>query len=96
MRMLDYGVGASISNSLEGAASLPHGPQQQNLPNGCSSIGMTAAEDRLEASSDSAVSSMGSERVPPMTDPSDSEWVDPDSHPHSSHDSSPYSLDYPG
>jgi nuclear factor erythroid 2 len=90
MRMLDYGVGSTLSNSLEGAAALPHGPQQ-SLPNGCSAIAMTASEDRLEASSDSAVSSMGSERVPPMTDPSDSEWVDPESH-----DSSPYSLDYPG
>lgn len=92
MRMLDYGVGATISHSLEGAVAIPHGPQL-SLPNGCSAIAMTTAEDRLEASSDSAVSSMGSERVPPMTDPSDSEWVD--SHPHS-HDSSPYSLDYSG
>lgn len=46
------------------------------------------AEDRLEASSDSAVSSMSSERVPPMTEAE--EWVDPD------HEGSPYSLDYPG
>lgn len=68
---------------------------------GCSVLGATAGtstEDRMEASSDSAVSSMGSERAPPMTDPpmSDNEWVEADGHPHGGgpHDLSPYSMDY--
>jgi len=110
LRQLDNGVSGSYAASIGAAAAIAQGPQP-NLPHGgtpgscppgnCAPIGsaqvVTSAEDRLEASSDSAVSSMGSERVPPMTDPaavSDGEWVDPDSHPHSSHDSSPYSLDY--
>lgn len=40
---------------------------------GGAAIGSTGGGDRLDASSDSAVSSMGSERVPSL---SDSEWGD--------------------
>lgn len=100
MRVMDNGVTPTTLTTV--------GPHQAAVPahNGapssaCSGIGATAAnsnEDRMEASSDSAVSSMGSERVPPMTDPpmSDNEWVDADSHPHTGgpHDLSPYSMDY--
>lgn len=44
------------------------------LPNGAGGMqGATITGDRLDASSDSAVSSMGSERVPSL---SDSEWGD--------------------
>lgn len=59
----------SINNN--GAGLLPNAasaPQMQTALNG-----NTATGDRLDASSDSAVSSMGSERVPSL---SDGEWGD--------------------
>lgn len=66
---------ANAAGSLNnGAGLIPHAsgaPQMQTTLNGS-----TANGDRLDASSDSAVSSMGSERVPSL---SDSEWGDPGS-----------------
>lgn len=66
---------ANAAGSLNNGGGLipnaPGGPQMQTTLNGS-----TATGDRLDASSDSAVSSMGSERVPSL---SDSEWGDPGS-----------------
>lgn len=62
---------ANAAGSLNGAGLLPTAagaPQMQTTLNG-----NTATGDRLDASSDSAVSSMGSERVPSL---SDGEWGD--------------------
>lgn len=63
---------ANAAGSLNnGAGLLPNAavaPQIQTTLNG-----NTATGDRLDASSDSAVSSMGSERVPSL---SDGEWGD--------------------
>lgn len=63
----------SLNNNGAGLINpnAPGGPQMQTTLNGS-----TATGDRLDASSDSAVSSMGSERVPSL---SDSEWGDPGS-----------------
>lgn len=67
---------AVLNNAANAAGSLNNnllpnaaGPQMQATMNG----GTTATGDRLDASSDSAVSSMGSERVPSL---SDGEWGD--------------------
>lgn len=65
---------AAGSLNSNGAGLLPNATgasQMQTTLNGS-----TATGDRLDASSDSAVSSMGSERVPSL---SDSEWGDPGS-----------------
>ncbi|XP_031620894.1 segmentation protein cap'n'collar isoform X2 [Contarinia nasturtii] len=65
-------VAAAGSLNNNGAGLLPNAtgaaPQMQTTLNG-----NTATSDRLDASSDSAVSSMGSERVPSL---SDGEWGD--------------------
>lgn len=59
----------SLNNNGAGLLPNPAGaPQMQTTLNG-----NTATGDRLDASSDSAVSSMGSERVPSL---SDGEWGD--------------------
>lgn len=89
MRMLD-----SASNAHHGALSASH-EANISVGTGINSTGPSATsttEDRMEASSDSAVSSMGSERVPPITDThmSDNEWSESEHHSHSS----PYGLDY--
>ncbi|CAG7820529.1 unnamed protein product [Allacma fusca] len=89
-------VGIAATASGQGVGIHPGLPHQSNCTIGAASVVPSAVqEDRMEASSDSAVSSMGSERVPPMTDPhiSDNEWTDQDAHPHSSHDSN-YTSDY--
>jgi nuclear factor erythroid 2 len=94
MRPLDNNTAAAnVASNISQGPPLSH-PLNCGLG---SSTGVSVNEDRMEASSDSAVSSMGSERIPPMTDPpmSDNEWADADQHAHASHDSSPYSLDYP-
>ncbi|ODM90841.1 Segmentation protein cap'n'collar [Orchesella cincta] len=96
MRVMENGVPSSNLTTVGAPPSVSH----NGTSAACSVLGATggaaSTEDRMEASSDSAVSSMGSERVPPMTDPpmSDNEWVDADSHPHGPHDLSPYSMDY--
>lgn len=89
MRMLDNNL-SSQNNSggpLGGDANIGVGPSGYSL----SGTGGASTEDRMEASSDSAVSSMGSERVPPMIDPilSDNEWSESEHH----HATS-YSADY--
>ena len=65
--MLGAASGGSHANSLLGSSSSMH----NNISNLGTALGSTG--DRLDASSDSAVSSMGSERVPSL---SDSEWGD--------------------
>lgn len=65
------GAGSLNNNNVGGGGLLPNaagGPPMQTTLNG-----NTATGDRLDASSDSAVSSMGSERVPSL---SDGEWGD--------------------
>lgn len=58
----------SLTNNAAGLLQNAAGAMQTTLPGGT-----TATGDRLDASSDSAVSSMGSERVPSL---SDGEWGD--------------------
>lgn len=58
----------SLTNTAAGLLQNGAGAMQTTLPGGA-----TATGDRLDASSDSAVSSMGSERVPSL---SDGEWGD--------------------
>jgi len=100
MRPLDNGSSGSSGHTMttntttQGVSNLPHGAASCSNMAGLAGAPGSVSEDRVEAaSSDSAVSSMGSERVPPMTEPSisDNDWVDPDGH---SHDSSHYSTDY--
>lgn len=81
MRILDQNVSSSNATALASqnnaagninaaAGLLPNnGPAMQTMINGAT----TSTGDRLDASSDSAVSSMGSERVPSL---SDGEWGD--------------------
>lgn len=59
----------SLNNN--GAGLLPNAPGAPQMQT--TLTGTTATGDRLDASSDSAVSSMGSERVPSL---SDGEWGD--------------------
>lgn len=69
--VLSTPANAAGSLNNNGAGLLPNAPvapQMQTTLNG-----NTATGDRLDASSDSAVSSMGSERVPSL---SDGEWGD--------------------
>lgn len=76
MRMLDTNT-TSNNSSVLGAANvaantgLLQSPMQTNITGVNGAMG--ANGDRLDASSDSAVSSMGSERVPSL---SDGEWGD--------------------
>lgn len=67
--VLAAGAASLLNNSLM------HGPMSGNVTGLASGINgtMGATGDRLDASSDSAVSSMGSERVPSL---SDGEWCD--------------------
>lgn len=58
----------SLTNNAAGLLQNGAAAMQTALPSG-----VTATGDRLDASSDSAVSSMGSERVPSL---SDGEWGD--------------------
>lgn len=78
------------SSSLTTIGSLGHGLSSSATLLGAA--GGSSTEDRMEASSDSAVSSMGSERVSPMTDPPISEngWEDNESQSQGSHDLRPY------
>jgi len=81
MRMIDNTLSQN-GGPLGGDSNLGVGASGYSL--GATGGGTT--EDRMEASSDSAVSSMGSERVPPMIDPilSDNEWSESEHHHHSS------------
>jgi nuclear factor erythroid 2, invertebrate len=85
MRMLDQNANSTNATALGpnphlNNALLGHNHMQTNLSSGIGSAGSTtttattqhhASGDRLDASSDSAVSSMGSERVASL---SDGEW----------------------
>lgn len=87
MRMLEHNSTSNNSSVLGnssggggchggGAGSLLSSPMQTNLSLGVthgSVVNSNGVTDRLDASSDSAVSSMGSERVPSL---SDGEWGD--------------------
>lgn len=76
MRMLDTNTTSNNSSVLGTAPvatnnGLLQSPMQTNITGVHGAMGATG--DRLDASSDSAVSSMGSERVPSL---SDGEWGD--------------------
>jgi len=86
MRMLDHNNTSNNSSVLGGASGGSHGSSgvgiltptiQTQLSSLGGSVGgntmVSHSGDRLDASSDSAVSSMGSERVPSL---SDGEWGD--------------------
>ncbi|XP_011504987.1 PREDICTED: segmentation protein cap'n'collar isoform X2 [Ceratosolen solmsi marchali] len=60
---------------------------------GATSTTATAPDERMDASSDSAVSSMGSERVPSL---SDGEWMETGSNSSHTQADSHYSMDYTG
>ncbi|KAK7866382.1 hypothetical protein R5R35_009813 [Gryllus longicercus] len=67
---------------------------ENNSSNNGSSVGMPpASEERMDASSDSAVSSMGSERVPSL---SDGEWMETGSDSGHTTAGEHYSMDYHG
>nr|CAH7717556.1 unnamed protein product [Callosobruchus chinensis] len=72
MRMLDgnNGTGANVSNVTAGASGVTAAPQTSIAQTGVMS---RHDMERMDTSSDSAVSSMGSERVPSL---SDGEWGD--------------------
>lgn len=79
MRMLEPNSTSNNSSVLGiGASSIPNHPSNgllgSSMQTSLSSLGpIGSTGDRLDASSDSAVSSMGSERVPSL---SDGEWGD--------------------
>ena len=70
-------LGGTPNGSLAGNSILQTANMQSNITplaaNGGPTVALGGTSDRLDASSDSAVSSMGSERVPSL---SDGEWGD--------------------
>lgn len=92
MRMLDNGNN-NTSGPTTGATSLP-GVQTAGGTTS-TATGVTTlpgvADERMDASSDSAVSSMGSERVPSL---SDGEWMETGSNSSHTQADSHYSMDY--
>ncbi|XP_011143717.1 segmentation protein cap'n'collar isoform X2 [Harpegnathos saltator] len=92
MRMLDNGNN-NTSGPTTGATALP-GVQTAG-GTASTATGVTTlpavADERMDASSDSAVSSMGSERVPSL---SDGEWMETGSNSSHTQADSHYSMDY--
>lgn len=88
MRMLDNS--SNNASGPTGAAALPGVQSAGNNggPAGVTSLGVT--DERMDASSDSAVSSMGSERGPL----SDGEWMETGSNSSHTQPDSHYSMDY--
>jgi len=91
MRMLDNG-----SNNASGAAGATALPGVQAAAGATSTAtGVTTlpgvTDERMDASSDSAVSSMGSERVPSL---SDGEWMETGSNSSHTQADSHYTMDY--
>ena len=66
--------------------------QPQTAGGATTSLG-AVTDERMDASSDSAVSSMGSERVPSL---SDGEWMETGSNSSHTQADSHYSMDYAG
>ncbi|XP_066598516.1 segmentation protein cap'n'collar isoform X3 [Prorops nasuta] len=91
MRMLDSG--SNNASGPTGAAALPG--VQTTTGGASSATGVTTlsgvTDERMDASSDSAVSSMGSERVPSL---SDGEWMETGSNSSHTQADSHYSMDY--
>ncbi|XP_012281394.1 segmentation protein cap'n'collar isoform X2 [Orussus abietinus] len=92
MRMLDNS--SNNASGPTGAAALP-GVQSAGGTTATTAPGVTAipviTDERMDASSDSAVSSMGSERVPSL---SDGEWMETGSNSSHTQADSHYSMDY--
>lgn len=90
MRLLD-----ASSNNASGPAGA--GALGRMGSSGATNPGVTtltgATDERMDASSDSAVSSMGSERVPSL---SDGEWMETGSNSSHTQADSHYSMDYAG
>lgn len=93
MRMLDHN--SNNASGPTGAAALPGvqsaGGAASGTPGVTNIAGVT--DERMDASSDSAVSSMGSERVPSL---SDGEWMETGSNSSHTQADSHYSMDYAG
>ncbi|XP_043267509.1 segmentation protein cap'n'collar isoform X2 [Venturia canescens] len=91
MRMLDNS--SNNASGPTGAAALPGVQAAAGTPT--SATGVTTltgvTDERMDASSDSAVSSMGSERVPSL---SDGEWMETGSNSSHTQADSHYSMDY--
>ncbi|XP_011878750.1 PREDICTED: segmentation protein cap'n'collar-like isoform X1 [Vollenhovia emeryi] len=91
MRMLDNG--SNNASGPTGAAALPS--VQTTGGTTSTATGVTTlpgvADERMDASSDSAVSSMGSERVPSL---SDGEWMETGSNSSHTQADSHYTMDY--
>ncbi|XP_071556319.1 segmentation protein cap'n'collar isoform X2 [Temnothorax nylanderi] len=91
MRMLDNG--SNNASGPTGAAALPGVPTTGGTTS--TATGVTTlpgvADERMDASSDSAVSSMGSERVPSL---SDGEWMETGSNSSHTQADSHYTMDY--
>ncbi|XP_071627700.1 segmentation protein cap'n'collar isoform X6 [Temnothorax longispinosus] len=91
MRMLDNG--SNNASGPTGAAALPGVPTTGGATS--TATGVTTlpgvADERMDASSDSAVSSMGSERVPSL---SDGEWMETGSNSSHTQADSHYTMDY--
>lgn len=91
MRMLDNG--SNNASGPTGAAALPN--VQTTGGTTSATTGVTTlpgvADERMDASSDSAVSSMGSERVPSL---SDGEWMETGSNSSHTQADSHYTMDY--
>lgn len=92
MRMLDNGN--NNTSGPTGAAALS-GVQTGTGGTTSSATGVTTlpgvTDERMDASSDSAVSSMGSERVPSL---SDGEWMETGSNSSHTQADSHYTMDY--
>ncbi|XP_050448970.1 segmentation protein cap'n'collar isoform X2 [Cataglyphis hispanica] len=91
MRMLDNG--SNNATGPTGAAALPNVQTAGGTTS--TATGVTTlpgvADERMDASSDSAVSSMGSERVPSL---SDGEWMETGSNSSHTQADSHYTMDY--
>jgi len=92
MRMLDNG--SNNATGPTGAAALPN-VQTAGGTTSTATTGVTTlpgvVDERMDASSDSAVSSMGSERVPSL---SDGEWMETGSNSSHTQADSHYTMDY--
>ena len=89
MRMLDNS--SNNASGPTGAAALPVVQAGGTTPSGGVTTLPCVTDERMDASSDSAVSSMGSERVGSV---SDGEWMETGSNSSHTQADSQYSIDY--
>lgn len=90
MRMLDNGNNASGPTGAAALSGVQTAGGTTSSATGVTTLpGVT--DERMDASSDSAVSSMGSERVPSL---SDGEWMETGSNSSHTQADSHYTMDY--